>query len=468
MNSTCKKVEDILDVSDSRISLWINWIRLTKVRNAAEVGVWKGDFASEVLRECDSIDTYYMVDPWRNLDDWNKPFNVTDEEFNEIYNMAVGATDFAEGRRKILRGKCLEVVSQITQSELDFAYVDGDHTLRGVSTDLISIWSRIRDGGAVGGDDFTDTIWQHESKYEPTLVNPFAVYFAEAANCPIFILPFNQFLILKDTEIGFTLFNLSGKKLTINTLSPVPQNMPKVESGRRNLLKSKIIDALFRLSPKFHERRIVKVSGKPFPKYIKDGKCLFIHIPKAAGSSISMGLYGRQIGHTKIKDWLNRYPSTTREIMSMAVIRDPYSRFISAFNFLKSGGMNQKDKEFSDLYIAQYQSADEFALAMIDPNMQGKILNYWHFQPQINYVTNHRGEIQVKLLIDFRALEEGLSILGKITGNDIHVAHLNKGEATSETLSEDAKKIISAIYRSDVALYREIQAKGSVLRPLEK
>ena len=32
----------------------------------AEVGVYRGDFASKILQRCDSIEKYYMIDPWRH------------------------------------------------------------------------------------------------------------------------------------------------------------------------------------------------------------------------------------------------------------------------------------------------------------------------------------------------------------------------------------------------------------------
>jgi hypothetical protein len=70
---------------------------------------------------------------------------------------------------------------------------------------------KIRQGGFIGGDDFTDTPWQHDFRFEPTLVCPFGVYFAEAMNLPIVALPFNQFLIHKDSTEGFSFVDTTGR-----------------------------------------------------------------------------------------------------------------------------------------------------------------------------------------------------------------------------------------------------------------
>jgi hypothetical protein len=109
----------------------------------------------------------------------------------------------------ILRGRTTEVVHAIPDGSLDLAYVDADHTLRGISIDLIRIWPKVRAGGFVGGDDFCPSMWQHHDRFEPTLVYPFAVYFAEAVDAPIIALPHDQYLIQKVDE-GFAFSDTTG------------------------------------------------------------------------------------------------------------------------------------------------------------------------------------------------------------------------------------------------------------------
>ena len=53
-----------------------------------------------------------------------------------------------------------------------------------------------------GGDDCTPSIWQHAENFEPSLVYPFAAYFAESQSAPLVILPFNQFVVIKPTDQG--------------------------------------------------------------------------------------------------------------------------------------------------------------------------------------------------------------------------------------------------------------------------
>lgn len=204
---------DILKANSfpDRVELWKKIIQKSKAKTAAEIGVYKGAFAEKILKECPGINQYYMIDPWRNLENWNKPANRTNDIFESHYQLTLEKTAFAKEKRIILRGKTTEVIDEISKNSLDFAYIDGDHTLKGISIDLIKIWDKISETGILAGDDFCPSIWQHDLRYEPTLIFPFAVYFAEAMDVKIYGLPFKQFLIAKG-EAGFEFIDLTAKK----------------------------------------------------------------------------------------------------------------------------------------------------------------------------------------------------------------------------------------------------------------
>jgi hypothetical protein len=188
--------------SSNRLEIWPKIIHQVQAKVFLELGVLRGAFAEHILRHCPGIERYYMLDPWRHLDDWNKPSNNDQATFDEIFAQALNRTDFAGDRRIVLRGKTTEKIDEIPDGALDIAYIDGDHTLRGIAIDIIRTYPKVRPGGILGGDDYTPTIWQHAEKFEPTLVCPFAAHFAESQAAPIVILPFDQFAIVKPSEPG--------------------------------------------------------------------------------------------------------------------------------------------------------------------------------------------------------------------------------------------------------------------------
>jgi hypothetical protein len=222
-----------LGKAQSRLDFWAEFIQSIRARRMAEIGVYRGDFAAFVLQRCPSLSQYYMVDPWRHLSDWNKPANHEDSVLSDFFEEAKSKTDFAADKRFILRGKTSEVIHQIPDGNLDLAYIDADHTLKGIAIDLIRVYPKVRTGGFVGGDDFTPSVWEHKTMFEPTLVFPFAVYFAEAVGAAIYALPFAQFILHK-TGAGFAFVDLTGQYKETGLLNQfAPQKLLKLALSER-------------------------------------------------------------------------------------------------------------------------------------------------------------------------------------------------------------------------------------------
>jgi hypothetical protein len=204
--------------SETRLELWTTFLDRITARKVAEIGVYRGAFAARVLASCPAIEAYYMIDPWRHLGGWNKPANYQDATFQRFFEEAMDKTRGHERQRVVLRGRTTEVIDQIPDGSLDFAYIDGDHTLRGITVDLCRVYAKVCDGGWIGGDDFSRSMWQHGPNFEPTLVFPFAVYFAEATGLRIYGLPHAQFLIEKRPDEGFEFVDLTGKYRRVDLL----------------------------------------------------------------------------------------------------------------------------------------------------------------------------------------------------------------------------------------------------------
>jgi len=192
----------------TRYDRWSKFISDHGFKTVLEIGVFKGLLAEPLLRNCGNIKKYIMVDPWRNMPDWNSKYNFS-EDMESCFQETLKRTEFAKDKRDIKRGTTLEVIDEINDRSVDFAYVDGDHSLRGVSIDLIKTWDKISDTGYLAGHDLKSLCWKSDTDLEPYLVFPFAVYFAEAMNAKIYALPSSEFIISKG-EKGFELIDLAG------------------------------------------------------------------------------------------------------------------------------------------------------------------------------------------------------------------------------------------------------------------
>ena len=153
-DSTQALLTTCISKARSREQLWVEFIASTGVRRMAEIGVYRGDFAASILQACPGLTAYYMIDPWRHLADWNKPTNQDDAVFEGFLQEATAKTDFAAGKRVVLRGKTTEVIDQIPDGELDLAYIDGDHTLKGIAIDLLRVYPKAARGWLSRGRRF--------------------------------------------------------------------------------------------------------------------------------------------------------------------------------------------------------------------------------------------------------------------------------------------------------------------------
>jgi hypothetical protein len=179
----------------NRLQFWADFVNEHGIRSVTEIGVWRGEFAEFLLSNCPLIERYVLVDPWRHLDSWNKPFNQENAVFEKVYEEAQRRIAPFASKCEILRGKTTEV----ELPRVDFTYVDGDHTLRGIAIDLIRAWPKTT---WLGGDDY-GSIWQHAERFEPSMVFPFAANFAEAVDAPFQVFE-NQFLIGGEGGFSYT------------------------------------------------------------------------------------------------------------------------------------------------------------------------------------------------------------------------------------------------------------------------
>lgn len=194
----------------TREALLTGLLREATVQDFCEIGVFRGKLAAHLLETCPGITRYVMVDPWRHLPGWGKPSNLTDAQFDTIHAEAMTRVAAYQDKLEVLRDESRVALDAVADRSLDAIYVDGDHTLRGITIDLIRALPKLRRGGLLIGDDFTRNIWQHGEAFAPSEVFPFALYFAEAHGLPAFTLPQGQFVIVNTPRKGYRLFDYAG------------------------------------------------------------------------------------------------------------------------------------------------------------------------------------------------------------------------------------------------------------------
>ena len=110
-----------------------------------EVGVFEGDNAMSFLKYSD-IKMLYLVDPYKGYDEYSQGDLIqarkkAEIKFNSFKNV------------KWIFKSSEEAVDDIPD-DLDFVYIDAEHTYESLKRDVELYYSKIKKGGFLGGDNF--------------------------------------------------------------------------------------------------------------------------------------------------------------------------------------------------------------------------------------------------------------------------------------------------------------------------
>lgn len=121
----------------------------------AEIGVYKGEHAESLLKNL-SIDKLILIDPYELYEDYadgRRHYGVDQdilekaeveakERLGRYSDKVIWVKDFSSD--------CLDRIPD----DLDFVYIDGNHTSPFVDNDIFNYYPKVRIGGVLGGHDF--------------------------------------------------------------------------------------------------------------------------------------------------------------------------------------------------------------------------------------------------------------------------------------------------------------------------
>ncbi len=190
----------------------------------------------------------------------------------------------------------------------------------------------------------------------------------------------------------------------------------------------------------------------------KKTKSLFIHIPKVAVSSIEKALYGTKgkVGHSSVMELLSKDPTCLDNVYSFAFCRHPFDRFVSAYEYLKQGGLNQYDKAWAEENILPYNSFKSFVMSLNDETQKQKILNWMHFKPQYLFVCNEKNNIVVDFIGTYENLENDFNTLAKQLSLNTSLPHENRTDQRKDYrqyYDDETLQIVYRTYKVDFELF---------------
>ncbi|MCS3950923.1 sulfotransferase family protein [Salinibacter ruber] len=219
--------------------------------------------------------------------------------------------------------------------------------------------------------------------------------------------------------------------------------------GNENFLDIERIKNLLKYRKKrYEEKNWVGCDGKKYTKSLKpfdDKECIFLHIPKAAGLSITYSLFGQMTGgHTTAREYRRIFGRDFNRYYKFTVVRNPYSRVVSAYTFLKNGGHPAfpNDKWFKKNILNKYDGFDSFVLNWLKPSKNEWVMP--HFRPQKDFL-----EIDGQIRVDEIGYLEKIKSVYKKVSNKLNIKckleKRNKGKNESYSKFLDNSRVLRRI-----------------------
>jgi len=184
-------------------------------------------------------------------------------------------------------------------------------------------------------------------------------------------------------------------------------------------------------------------------------KCIFVHIPKNAGLSVSYTLFGNTGGsHRKIINYKKIFSKRTfNSYYKFSFVRNPWDRLVSTYFFLKADGITKKDKLWSENNLGKYNDFNVFVSEWLT---EENISNSLHFQHQHSFLENEKGEIKIDFIGRVENIEEDFETIVARLNINRSLKNTNKSKRKKDYkqyYNEESKAVVAKVYHKDIELF---------------
>lgn len=190
--------------------------------------------------------------------------------------------------------------------------------------------------------------------------------------------------------------------------------------------------------------------------YWKKNKCIFIHVPKVAGTSINHALYGRTLGHYSALEIQSKFPQLFSDSFTFSLVRNPWDRLLSAYRFAKQGRTETMGMRNAQQYlIPEFDSFESFVLEWLAHKNVDE-LDYV-FQTQSLFLVDENGQLLPDYIGKLEHLDEDIQNVETKINRTLAIPHVNKTSVS--TSYRDAYKtqemvdVVSTLYSRDIELF---------------
>ena len=230
-----------------------------------------------------------------------------------------------------------------------------------------------------------------------------------------------------------------------------------MEKAKRKARKKAIKKILERIIPEnILDIRKKLINDFPYRKYTKKYKCIYIHIPKVAGTSIWRVLLDGKTkrDHIPYTAFLVADKEKFKNYYKFTFVRNPWDRVVSSYEYLLHGGNQSDDLYFKDLFTKQYDTFEKFVLDYLDTDKIHEILL---LKPQYLWIYDYKGECKVDFVGRFETLDQDFLKVAKHLNITDKLPHINKSKRRKDYKSyyenKEVLNKVSELYKKDIELF---------------
>ncbi len=184
-------------------------------------------------------------------------------------------------------------------------------------------------------------------------------------------------------------------------------------------------------------------------------KFVFVHIPKCGGRSIKKVFdlklhdhYGLSELGFKSTDYCPEL--VVEDLFKFAFVRNPWDRFVSAYEYLKRGGIPFYDRLKTLVIKKEYPEFKDFLLAK-------EVWQQWvFFYPQLEFITVN-GSIKTDFVGRFENFQNDFDLIcDQIDYSKVKLPHVNKTKHAhyTEYYDDQSIKIIARSFEEDIDTFK--------------
>ena len=190
-------------------------------------------------------------------------------------------------------------------------------------------------------------------------------------------------------------------------------------------------------------------------------KCIFIHIPKTAGTSIEQFINdndrnpviltgiqdGRSRRHFGALDIKLLFPDLFNKYYKFSFVRNPYDRLLSEYYWCKIPNVGYKFGKTKMEFL-------NYVSNVIKQKAYYKNIFHDHFIPQYMFLYNSQNQLLVNNLFKYENLDSAIGFIKKKLHINQNLDQLNKTTVEKTDWSIEEKEIIYELYKKDFIYFQ--------------